>query len=71
MIKLKEYYEKIMHTKWLVIILIIGIALLFLPDIPSAQNGKEQTPSEYFVPSISEYEKKLENNLSKKQTSYK
>lgn len=64
MIKLKEYYEKIMHTKWLVIILIIGIALLFLPDIPSAQKVKEQTPSENFVPSISEYEKKLENKLS-------
>ena len=61
---LKEYYEKIMHTKWLVIILIIGIALLFLPDISQSEKEKEQTHSESFITNISEYEKNLEKKLS-------
>ena len=63
---LKNYFEKFTHTKWLVIILLIGIGLLILPgtfpkNVPS---GKEATESLSFSDRKS-YEHELESRLAK------
>lgn len=64
MIKIKEYYEKIMNTKQLVIILIIGIALLFLPDFSPREEKTETLPGKSYITDVSEYGKTLEKKLS-------
>ncbi|MBE7040005.1 MAG: hypothetical protein E7398_04695 [Ruminococcaceae bacterium] len=64
MIKIKEYYEKIMNTKWLVIILIIGIGLLFLPDFSSDTASKENVCTNVSITDITEYGNNLEKKLS-------
>lgn len=64
MIKFKEIYEKITNTKGLVIILIIGIALLILPDPPSSEKVNEKTNIDIYNINLSEYEKDLEKKLS-------
>ncbi|MBR2499521.1 MAG: hypothetical protein IKL09_04240 [Clostridia bacterium] len=63
MIKLKEYYEKIMNTKSLAVILIIGVALLMLPGF-SKDNTESKTKQEYFKFDIYKYESDLEKKLS-------
>jgi len=64
MIKIKEYYEKIMNTKWLVIILIIGIGLLFLPDFSYDETTIENTRVDISITDINKYGETLENKLS-------
>lgn len=64
MIKFKELYEKIMNTKGLVIILIIGIALLLLPDFSTSDKKNEDQTVLYQTIDISEYEKELEKKLA-------
>lgn len=64
MIKFKEYYEKIMNTKWLVVILIIGIALMLLPSHSEHTAPKSETIQQSFVTDIDEYEKNLEKKLA-------
>ena len=63
---LKNYFEKFTHTKWLVIILLIGIGLLILPGTfpKNASSGKEATESLSFSDRKS-YEHELESRLAK------
>jgi len=64
MINIKEFYEKFMNTKRLVIILIIGIALLLLPNFSSSDKKTEEKTSRSPITDIEKYEKSLEKKLS-------
>ena len=64
MVKFKEIYEKIMNTKGLVIILIIGIALLILPTSSPSAKDKQQNEEPIQTVNLNEYKKDLEKNLS-------
>ena len=64
MINFKETYEKIMNTKGLVIILIIGVLFLILPDSSTPnKKSKENISADYGI-NLAKYEKDLENKLS-------
>ena len=64
MINFKEFYEKFTNTKGLVIILIIGVALLILPNFSSSENKSEEKASTSQIYDIDKYEKALEKKLS-------
>lgn len=64
MINFKKYYEKIMNTKGLVIILIIGIALMLFPSSSEQETKNKEMNLPCFINDINEYEKKLEKKLA-------
>ncbi len=63
MIKIKELYEKIMNTKSLAIILIIGVAFLMLPTFSGGDN-QNKAKNEILEFDIKRYESDLEKKLS-------
>ena len=51
-----------MNTKWLVVILIIGITLMLFPSHTTRETKNNETVFQGFVTDINEYEKNLEKN---------
>ena len=65
---MKQYYEnflkRLMHTKWLVIILLIGIGLLILPNLFTGKNSTaKDVPNVSAVFDRKTYETELESRL--------
>lgn len=64
-INFKQYLEKLMHTKRLVIIILIGVLLLILPDLFPKTKSQTTLPAvESGFSDRKMYEKELEKRLS-------
>ncbi len=64
-LNIEKFLKEMMHTKRLVIILLIGVALLLLPSLlprEKAQTGADDSAAVFY--DRSEYEKELEKRLS-------
>ncbi len=61
----KTYFEKITNTKWLVIILLIGVGLLILPSLfPKNTTPRSESPTTAFFSDRKAYEEELEKRLA-------
>lgn len=63
MIKLKEIYEKIMKTKSLIILLILGVALLAMPGFQTGSKKTDALKTSYSI-DISKHQSDMEKKLS-------
>lgn len=63
MIKIKEIYEKIMKTKSLIILLILGVALLAMPGLQSGNKKTDTLKTSYNI-DISRHQSDMEKKLS-------